>query len=73
MIVEFVLVDEPDDVLTSIYDGVAAPRKGESIHIQTEKRAPFTEYIVDRVEWQLDADDQFGAICHVRLPSGFGD
>lgn len=72
MIVEFILVDEPDDILTSTMT-YAVPRKGEHIHIQTEKRTPFTEYVVADVEWQLDADDQFGAIIFVRLPSGFGD
>lgn len=73
MILEFILADEPDDILTSTYDASAAPREGERVHIQTEKRQPFTEYVVDHVEWQMDADDQFGACVYVRLPSGFGD
>lgn len=73
MILEFILDSEPDDILTSTAHASTAPRKGERLYLQTEKRKPFTEYIVDRVEWQMDADDQFGACVFLRLPSGFGD
>ncbi len=72
MILEFVLCDEPDDVLTSLCDAPAAPRAGETVFIQTEKRTPFTEYVVDHVDWQVDVQDGLGAIVLVRPISGFG-
>ncbi len=73
MILEFVSLEEPDDSLAFVPDGAAVPRKGDVLHIQTAKREPFTQYVVDHVEWQLDADYNYSAIVVVRLPSGFGD
>lgn len=73
MILEFILDTEPDGILTQLSDAPAAPREGETIFLQVEKRTPFTEYRVDHVDWQVDASDGLGAIIYVRLPSGFGD
>ena len=73
MTLEFVPYDDPYSVLASTWNVTAVPRKGDKVHIQTEKKKPFGTYTVELVEWQLDASDSFGAIVHVRPTSGFGE
>lgn len=73
LILEFILASDENQVLTSIYNVQAVPRKGETVYLQTSKGELFIEYRVHRVDWQLDARGNFSAIAVVGEPSGFGE